>query len=173
MTQLASPIRRLYRPNRFGYLMGLYAENYVRLTRMFRPERLVGTCFRSSVGDGLDLRLDVIERHPYTVEMRLTYDFADPVTGQPDPSAFLRLYRDARQVEATHCYVGRRWQDTIGFDASPKSVLGYRLQMNAFLNKWLEYLGEQGHSLATLEPMSGPAIEFPPVMQTALDARYG
>jgi uncharacterized protein YqiB (DUF1249 family) len=173
MTQLASPIRRLYRPNRFGYLMGLYAENHVRLTRMFRPEQLAGACFRSSVGDGLDLRLDVIERHPYTLELRLTYDLCDPLTGQPDPSAFLRLYRDARQVEATHCYVGRRWQDALGVDASPKNVLGYRLQMNAFLNKWLEYLAEQGHSLATLEPIDAPAIEFPPMPSAALDARYG
>lgn len=173
MTSTASLPQRIYRPNRFGYLMGLYAENYVRLTRMFRPEHLTAACYRSSVGDGLDVRLDVIERHPYTLELRLTYDIADPVTGQPDPSAFLRLYRDARQVEATHCYVGRRWQDTLGLDASPRSVLGYRLQMNAFLNKWLEYLGEQGHSRATLEETDGPAIVFPPMMIEALDARCG
>lgn len=173
MTSLASPTPRIYRPNRFGYLMGLYAENHVRLRRMFNPENLPGTCYRSSVDDGLDVRLDIIERHPYTLELRLTYDLADPVTGQPDPSAFLRLYRDARQLEATHCYVGRRWQDTMGFDASPRSVLGYRLQMNAFLNKWLEYLAEQGHSLATLEEIPGQAIEFPPMTQLALDARCG
>lgn len=173
MHPTASDKPRLYKPNRFGYLMGLYAENYTRLTRMFRPEHLTGASWRSSVGDGLDVRLDLIERHPYTLELRLTYDLADPVTGQPDPSAFLRVYRDARQVEATHCYVGRRWQDTLGLDASPRSVLGYRLQINAFLNKWLEYLGEQGHSRATLEQVEGQAIHFPPMMQTALDARCG
>ena len=39
---------------------------------------------------------------------------ADPVTGEPDPSAYLRQYHDARQLEATHCYIGRRWQDVIG-----------------------------------------------------------
>ena len=173
MTSLANPIPRIYRPNRFGYLMGLYSENHLRLQRMFRPEHLPGRCYRSSIGDGLDLRLDIIERHPYTLEMRLTYDLCDPVTGQPDPSAFLRMYRDARQVEATHCYVGRRWQDTMGFDASPRSVLGYRLQMNAFLNKWLEYLAEQGHSRATLVETEGTAVEFPPMSQRALDARCG
>jgi uncharacterized protein len=173
MTPLALSTPRLYRPNRFGYLMGLYSENYLRLKRMFAPEKLQGSCFRSSVGDGLDVRLDIVERHPYTIELRLTYDMADPVTGQPDPSAFVRLYRDARQVEATHCYVGRRWQDTMGLDASPRSVLGYRLQINAFLNKWLEYLGEQGHSLATITPVAGSPIEFPPMMREALDARCG
>ena len=152
MTPAIAHKPRIYRPNRFGYLMGLYGENYLRLQRMFRPDRLVGNAFRSSIGDGLDLRLDVVERHPYTLELRLTYDFCDPVTGQPDPSAFLRLYRDARLAEATHCYVGRRWQDALGLHPTPRNVLAHRLQMNAFLNKWLEYLAEQGHSLATLEP---------------------
>ena len=142
---------RLYRPNRFGYLMGLYGENHLRLMRMFHPDQLEGASYRSSVGDGLDVRFDILERHPYTLELRLTYELRDPVTGQPDPSAFLRLYRDARQVEATHCYVGKRWQDALGVLPSARSVLAHRLQMNAFLNKWLEYLAEQGHSRATLE----------------------
>ena len=67
----------------------------------------------------------------------------DPVTGEPDPSAFLRLYSDARQVEATHCYVGRRWQDVIGMYPPPAAVLDHRMRMNTFLGKWLQYLAEQ------------------------------
>lgn len=161
MTYVLASKPRIYRPNRFGYLMGLYAENYLRLQRMFRPDLLAGARYRSSVGDGLDLRLDVIERHAYTLELRLTYDLCDPVTGQPDPSAFLRCYRDARVAEVTHCYVGRRWQDALGVNPSPRSVLAHRLQMNAFLNKWLEYLGEQGHSRATLQPVDAQAEDFP------------
>jgi uncharacterized protein len=106
----------------------------------------------SSVGDGLDLQLDVLERHAYTLELRLSYDVRDPLTGQPDPSAYLRLYRDARQVEATHCYVGRRWQDVIGLYPPPSQVIGHRMRMNTFLGKWLHYLGERGHGVATLRP---------------------
>jgi len=34
----------------------------------------------------------------------------------------------------------------------------HRLRMNGFLNRWLEYLAEQGHSLATLERLQ-PASE--------------
>ncbi len=163
MSQTLALKPRIYRPNRFGYLMGLYGENHLRLQRMFQPDQLRGDRYRSSIDDGLDLRLDIIERHPYTIELRLTYELSDPVTGQPDPSAFLRLYRDARQVEATHCYVGQRWQDALGLRPSPRSVLAHRLQMNAFLNKWLEYLAEQGHSRATLElmPASGHDVDRP------------
>ena len=141
---------RIYRPNRFGYLMGLYAENYHRLMRMFRPDLLEGAHHRSSIDDGLDLRIDVIERHAYTLELRLTYDLSDPVTGQPDPSAFVRVYRDAQLAEATHCYVGRRWQDVLGLNPPPRQLLGHRLRMNTFLGKWLQYLAEQGHGVATL-----------------------
>lgn len=145
--------------SRFGWLMGLYSENHARLHRLFAPSGLASGSHVSSVGDGLDLYLDVIERHAYTLELRMSYRLVDPVTGQPDPSAHLRVYDDARLVEATHCYVGRRWQDAIGLDAPPPRVLDHRLRMNTFLGKWLQYLSERGHGVATLravDAMQGP-----------------
>lgn len=159
MPQALAAKSRIYRPNRFGYLMGIYGENYLKLQRMFAPEALVCGAYRSSVDDALDLRLDVIERHPYTLELRLTYELCDPVTGRPDPSAFLRTYRDARLAEVTHCYVGRRWQDALELHPSARTVLAHRLQMNAFLNKWLDYLAEQGHSRATLQPIEALSMD--------------
>lgn len=142
--------KRIPRLSRFGWLMGLYAENHAKLTRLFEPGDLGAGSYLSSIGDGLDLRVDVIEQHRFTVELRLTYAMCDPLTGEPDPSAFVRLYRDARQAEATHCYVGRRWQDVIGMYPPPAEVIGHRLRMNTFLGKWLDYLGERGHGVATL-----------------------
>lgn len=150
-TPVLSRVERIPRISRFGWLMGLYAENFALLTRLFEPADLAPGGWRSSIGDGLDLRLDVIEQHRYTSELRLTYALRDPVTGEPDPSAFLRLYRDARQVEATHCYVGRRWQDVLGMFPPPAELLDHRLRMNTFLGKWLHYLAEQGHGVATLQ----------------------
>lgn len=146
---LASTLR-IPRLSRFGWLMGLYAENYNRLTRLFEPADLAHGEYVSTIRDGLDLRLDVIRQHAYTTELRLTYALQDPVTSEPDPSAFLRLYRDARQVEATHCYLGRRWQDVIGMYPPAAEVLDHRMRMNTFLGKWLQYLAEQGHGVATL-----------------------
>ncbi len=145
-----------YRLSRFSYLMGLYAENYQRLDRLFGVESLAADGFRSSIDDGLDLRLQVIERHRYTIELRMTYELTDPVTGEPDPSAYLRCYRDARVAEVTHCYIGRRWQDVLGLNASTRKVVGHRLRMNAFLSKWLEFLADQGHSRFTLQPDASP-----------------
>jgi uncharacterized protein YqiB (DUF1249 family) len=156
MSKVATRQLQIPRLSRFGWLMGLYAENFNRLTRLFEPADLAAGSYVSSIGDGLDVRMDVIEQHVYTTELRLTYGMRDPVTGEPDPSAFLRLYRDARQVEATHCYVGRRWQDVIGMYPPPAAVLDHRMRMNTFLGKWLQYLAEQGHGVATLAAGAGP-----------------
>ena len=152
-TPVLSRVECIPRISRFGWQMGLYAENFALLTRLFEPADLAPGSWLSCIGDGLDLRLDVLEQHRYTSELRLTYAMQDPLTGEPDPSAFLRLYRDARQVEATHCYVGRRWQDVLGMFPPPAELLDHRLRMNTFLGKWLHYLAEQGHGVATLQRM--------------------
>lgn len=146
----------LPRLSRFQWLMGLYGENFQRLTRMFQPQALAPGRYVSRVEGGLDLHLEVLELHAYTVELRLSYAMLDPATGQPDPSAYVRLYRDARQAEATHCYIGRRWQDVLGLRPNVQVMVGHRLRMNGFLNKWLDYLEGQGHGPHTLSE-AGPA----------------
>ena len=158
MSQALSRIDRLPKLSRLGWLMGLYAENYLHLIRLFAPDHLQVGRYVSSIGDGLDLYLDVIECHRYTVELRMTYGIRDPQTGEPDPSAYVRLYRDARQVETTHCYVGRRWQDVMGMYPPASELVGHRLRMNTFLGKWLEYLAERGHGVATLRRTDDEAV---------------
>ena len=157
MSKVLSRATRIPRISRFSWLMGLYAENHERLVRLFEPADLAPGGWVSCVGDGLDVRLDIIGQHPYTTELRLTYALRDPVTGEPDPSAFLRMYHDARQVEATHCYVGRRWQDVLGLFPPPAALLDHRLRMNTFLGKWLQYLAERGHGVARLHEVAREA----------------
>ncbi|HWG09944.1 MAG TPA: DUF1249 domain-containing protein [Rhodanobacteraceae bacterium] len=138
-------------PGRFTWLMGLYAENHQRLVRLFAPQRLSPGEYISSVGDGLDLQLSIQQRHPYTVELGLSYVLLDAATGRPAPSAQLRMYLDAHTTEALHCQPGRELWQVLGPLAPARSVLQHRLRMNSFLNRWLEYLAEQGHSIGTLE----------------------
>lgn len=156
MHDVATHRESLPRLGRFSWLMGLYAENFRRVTRLFEPADLAPGGYVSSLGSGLDVRLDVLHQHAYTTELRLTYTLRDPVTGEPDPSAYLRLYRDARQAEATHCYVGRRWQDVIGMYPPAAEVVDHRMRMNTFLGKWLQYLAECGHGVATLRKVADP-----------------
>jgi len=131
--------------------MGLYTENYQHLMRLFAPNELEPGRYLSNSGDGLELRLEVIRQHRYTSELCLTYDAPDPNTGLSDPSAWLRLYRDAQQAEVTHCYWGRCWQDVLGLYPPSAEVLHYRLQINTFLGKWLDYLQQHGHNRHTLQ----------------------
>jgi len=156
MSELAEPVVTMAAPpprlgiprlSRLRWLMGLYAENFRAFARLFPVADLAPGRYHSSVADGRDLRLDVIERQPYTTILRLTYtDIIDPISGEPDPSAYLRLYHDSRQLEATHCYIGRNWQDV--------TLVEHRLRMNTFLAKWLDYLRECGHQHATLRTLA-------------------
>ena len=139
--------------SRLSWLLGLYGENYQRMTRLLDLRELAPGAYLSRCVNGLDLGVEVLEVHAYTLELRLSYRMNDPVTGQPDPSAYVRVYRDARQAEVTHCYIGRHWQDVLGLHPSPKVMFGHRLRMNSFLNKWLDYLVGQGHGPHTLVPL--------------------
>ncbi len=141
-------------PGRFAYLMGLYAENYHRLARLFAPQSLDLGSYLSSVDDDLDVRLDIVERHRYTIELHLTYCMTDRGTGDPSPSAWLRMYRDAHVAEATHCHPGKRLWHELGPFPPAKTVFEHRMRMASFLNRWLEYLAEQGHSRGTLAPLA-------------------
>ncbi len=135
----------------FGALMGLYTENYRLIQRLLPAAPIREGRYISSVDDGLDLCLDVLAMHNYTVELRLSYSLTDPVTGMPDPSAYLRVYRDSLQAEATHCYVGRRWQDVLGVRPSGEEIIRHRLRMNNFLSKWLDYLDGLGHHCGSVK----------------------
>jgi len=141
-------------PGRFAWLMGLYSENYHRLVRLFAPQRLAVGSYLSSLDDGLDVRLDVTERHRYTLDLHLTYCFLDRETGELAPSAQLRMYHDAHMAEVMQCHADRRLARAIGPLRPARSIFQQRLRMSSFLNRWVEYLAEQGHSIGTLEPLT-------------------
>ena len=141
-------------PGRFAWLMGLYAENYHRLSRLFAPQRLKIGSYLSSLDDGVDVRLDVVERHRYTLDLHLTYCFVDRETGELAPSADLRMYHDAHMAEVLDCRADQRLSRRIGPLKPARSIFQQRLRMSSFLNRWLEYLAEQGHSVGTLEPIT-------------------
>jgi uncharacterized protein YqiB (DUF1249 family) len=155
---LTHSLAATFLPNRLEWLMGLYDENHRRLARLFAPERLGVGEYVSCVDDGLDVRLSVQERHPYTLELGLSYAVVDVTTGNPAPSAQLRSYLDAHLTEALHCEPGRDLWQVLGPLAPARNVMLHRLRMNGFLNRWLQYLAEQGHSLATLERVAPQGI---------------
>ncbi|WP_395772521.1 DUF1249 domain-containing protein [Arenimonas sp.] len=147
------------RLNRFTWLMDLYADNFRRLQELTDFDALTPGVFLSEGQDGLLLRLEVMARHHYTLELKLSYTLRDDRTGALDPSAMIRIYLDSAQAEVSHCYIGRRWQDVLGIHPSPGQMVSHRLRMNGFLNKWLLYLKQQQHGRSSWQA-EPPIMEF-------------
>jgi uncharacterized protein YqiB (DUF1249 family) len=146
-------------PSRFAWLMGMCGENYHRLAHLFAPQRLGAGCYRSTVDDHLDVQLQIIEHHPYTIDLDLTYCLRDSETGGLVPSARIRMYRDARMAEVLRYHADVRLERALGPLPPARTVFERRVRRCSFLNRWLEYLAEQGHSIGTLEPAPGATLE--------------
>lgn len=156
------PNATLYeRLNRFTWLMDLYADNYLRLAEMLDFDRLSPGIYFSEGRDDLLLRMEVQQRHNYTLELTMSYTLRDTLSGSLDPTAMIRVYLDSKQCEVSHCYVGRRWQDVLGIRPSPAQMVSHRLRMNGFFNKWLQYLKLQGHQRSGWFPAADPALLMP------------
>src|SRR5262245_8553847 len=88
------------RPRSFVALMSLYESNYRRLAPLAADLRQLEGVRLSRVADDCDLRLTVTEVSPYTTSLDLTYLFADADGVSTYPDMRVRVYHDARLVEA-------------------------------------------------------------------------
>ncbi len=142
----------------FNQLMALYADNYRRLGLLFNEQQ--GDRLISRVEDKLSLYIEVTERHNYTTCARISYAFetSDGIVSL-DPDAHIRLYHDAQVAEATHCYPGSVSQPLFGALVPVSDVVEHRWRMNVFLDKWLQYLLDQGHGKGTVK--SAPRVGWP------------
>lgn len=167
----------VYRPGSFSGLMTLYESNYLKLDRLLGHEKPPCKQRVSTVPNDCDLHLEVLRAEPYTSTLKLTYWFeemledravaepggdASPVHAEragaageaeirlvPDPDLTVRVYHDAALVEAvggrnTHHH--HRVLQALAL--SHAGELDRRWRVNIMLNKWLDYLLENGHSLA-------------------------
>jgi uncharacterized protein YqiB (DUF1249 family) len=135
----------IVRPNSFVGLMSLYESNYLRLLQLIPEiERLEG-CFRSRVAGECDLYVEVQERCRYTVTLSLTYRFEAEHGPEANPDMLVRIYLDGALAEAMGVQTRYRHQLLQRLVTSHKHELDARWKRNIILNKWLEYLSDQGH----------------------------
>lgn len=99
----------------------------------------------SDVAGAPRLYLHVLDRHPYTTFLRLTYFLGDERSH--DPNAYLRIYHDARMAEATAFSPGQGIERLAGPEMSAASLLERNWRLNRALLKWLDYLLAQGHGV--------------------------
>ena len=98
------------------------------------------------------LRLQILERHPYTIFLRLTYEFGDGDDRSFAPDAHVRLYRDAHLAEATSYNPVQGCVRTAHPSYPPRMLLSEAWRRNRALDRWLDYILRQGHSLQTMKP---------------------
>ena len=133
------------RPRSFAGLMSVYESNYLRLLHVVPElERLDG-CYRSRVAGDCDLYLDVLERSRYTVTMSLTYFFDGDDGRIADPDMVVRAYLDGQLAEAMSLCADHRHTEFRRLVREHGLELSDRWRRNVVLNKWLDYLVEQGH----------------------------
>ena len=135
----------IIKPQSFVGLMAMYESNYLRLMRLIPElERLDG-CFRSRVAGDCELFVDVLERCRYTVTLSLTYFFEGENGRVADPDMTVRAYLDGRLAEAMSLSGNHRHSEFRRLAKAHRAELNTRWQRNVVLNKWLEYLSDQGH----------------------------
>jgi len=139
----------VYRPGTFAGLMTLYESNYIKLRQLSAAFEWAADTLVSSSARDHDLYAEIVRREPYTTTLRLTYWFRE-VGGaaMPEPDLVLRIYHDARLVEAVSSGDAHRHAMLRELARSGTSAeLDRRWRINMMLNKWLDYLFEVGHSL--------------------------
>lgn len=135
----------ILKPRSFAGLMALYESNYLRLLRLIPEMIQLDGCFRSRVAGDCDLYIEIIERCRYTVTLSLTYRFDSKSGPLVDPDMTIRIYLDGQLAEALA--IGKTHRQAIlrGIAHEHRRELDMRWQRNMVLNKWLEYLWDQGH----------------------------
>ena len=135
----------LVKPRSFVGLMALYESNYLRLLQLVPElERLDG-CFRSRVAGDCELFVEILERCRYTITMSLTYRFESDDGRIADPDIKVRAYLDGRLAEAMSLGGDHQHSKLRSLIRKSRRELNARWRRNVILNKWLEYLSDQGH----------------------------
>lgn len=132
-------------PRSFVGLMAVYESNYLRLLNIVPDLERIDGCFRSRVAGDCDLHLDVLDRSRYTVTMSLTYYFETSEGRVADPDLLVRAYLDGRLAEAMKLGTEHRHVAFRKLVREHGEELSARWRRNIVLNKWLDYLREQGH----------------------------
>jgi uncharacterized protein YqiB (DUF1249 family) len=135
----------IVKPKSFVGLMALYESNYLRLLRLIPEVDRLDGCFVSRVAGDCDLYLEVIETSRYTVTLSLTYRLSTDAGVLADPDITVRLYLDGKQAEVLDIGEKQRHAALRRLVFEHREELDRRWRFNVVLNKWLEYLSDQGH----------------------------
>ena len=133
------------KPRSFVGLMAVYESNYLRLLRLIPEVHRLDGCFRSRVAGDCDLHVEILERCRYTVTLSLTYHFETNDGLLVDPDMTIRVYLDGQLAEVMAIGIRQRHTTLRKLVNEHHKELDRRWRRNIVLNKWLDYLSDQGH----------------------------
>ena len=135
----------IVKPRSFVGLMAIYESNYLRLLGLIPELDRLDGCYRSRVAGDCELYVEILERCRYTVTLSLTYFFDTDDGRVADPDMQVRAYLDGQLAEARSLRGDLRHAELRRLVRAHKRELDSRWRYNVVLNKWLEYLMDQGH----------------------------
>ena len=135
----------IVRPKSFVGLMALYESNYLRLLQLIPELHRLDGYYRSTVAGDCDLHLEILDRSRYTITLSLSYFFYDNEVRVADPDMTIRVYLDGQLTEAMGFSGDHRHVELRRLSRAHRHELDSRWRRNIVLNKWLDYLMEQGH----------------------------
>ena len=135
----------IVKPKSFVGLMALYESNYLRLLRLIPELDRLDGYYKSRVAGDCDLHVEIQERSRYTITLSLSYFFFENGIRVADPDLKVRVYLDGQLAEAMHLGRDYRHPELRRLSREHRKVLDLRWRKNILLNKWLDYLMEQGH----------------------------
>ncbi len=111
--------------------------NYLRLKKLFPSLRDVETnSFGVDInGNVLEIKLEVVERSPYTSLVRLTQLPVAPWTRKP--SITIRMYHDARCAEVVEYQGKRHFRAVYDYPNEDMRQPDEKAQINRFLGEYL------------------------------------
>ncbi len=133
------------KPRSFVGLMALYESNYLRLLQLIPELDRLDGCFRSRVAGDCDLHVEILERCRYTVTLSLTYHLETDDGLLVDPDMTVRAYLDGQLAEVMAVGNCERHSTLRELVREHRKELDRRWRRNIVLNKWLDYLSDQGH----------------------------
>ena len=153
-----------YQPDSLGRkpalrrLQQVQEEIYRQLHLLIPDQFAFHDVLMSRVSGSPDLRMEVLERHNYTTFFRLTYEFRDGEKRSYAPDAHIRFYHDAHIAEATSFNVGQGCVRTAHPCFPIRQIMQQAWRRNRALDRWLDYLLKQGHSVTTMRAALEPEI---------------
>ncbi len=119
-----------------------HEDNY-QLLSLLLPNKLIDNKqYQSQLVDKPQLNIQVINQYKYTLELEFCYLFE---FGQSE-SITIKLYNDAKVAEIVYCTDVQQFIRLMGPKICPKIHKETRNVLNIFLNKWLNYLLNNGYA---------------------------